>query len=148
MSAFQPLFSMALLFLFCAIACTENKDRLKAIPVVNKEGKAISASPESVKDGSYNPLARPIFIYVNKKSLDKPEVRKFVEFYLTHAAGLVEEVKYIPLPSGAYEAGLARLKKGEVGTCFGGHSEAGLHIDELFKRPLSSEVIAKPETKK
>lgn len=126
----------------------ENAERLKAIPVVNKEGKAIDASPASVKDGSYNPLARPIFIYVNKKSLEKPEVRKFVEYYLAHASTLVEEVKYIPLPSSAYEAGMSRLKKNETGTCFGGHSEAGLHIDELFKRPLSSEVTVKPETKK
>jgi phosphate transport system substrate-binding protein len=120
----------------------ENQDKLKAVPVVNAEGKAIAPSPTAVKDGSYNPLARPIFIYVNKKSLDKPEVKQFVEFYLSQATALVEEVKYIPLPSNAYEAGLARLKKGEVGTCFGGHSEAGLHIDELFKRPLTSEVKA------
>ncbi|MFZ4573273.1 MAG: PstS family phosphate ABC transporter substrate-binding protein [Phycisphaerales bacterium] len=124
----------------------DNKDRLKAIPVVNPAGKAVTASPESVKDGSYSPLARPIFIYVNKKALDKPEVRQFVEFYLTHAASLVEEVKYIALPAASYESAMARLKKGEVGTCFGGHSEAGLHIDELFKRPLMTEVKA-PEKK-
>lgn len=120
----------------------ENQEKLKAVPVVNAEGKAIAPSSAAVKDGSYNPLARPIFIYVNKKSLDKPEVKQFVEFYLSQAPALVEEVKYIPLPSNAYESGLARLKKGEVGTCFGGHSEAGLHIDELFKRPLTSEVKA------
>lgn len=120
----------------------DNQEKLKAVPVVNAEGKAIAPSPTAVKDGSYNPLARPIFIYVNKKSLDKPEVKQFVEFYLSQAPALVEEVKYIPLPSNAYESGLARLKKGEAGTCFGGHSEAGLHIDELFKRPLTSEVKA------
>ena len=120
----------------------ENQEKLKAVPVVNSEGKAIAPSPAAVKDGSYNPLARPIFIYVNKKSLDKPEVKQFVEFFLTQAPALVEEVKYIPLPSSAYESGLARLNKAEVGTCFGGHSEAGLHIDELFKRPLTTEVKA------
>lgn len=118
----------------------DNAEKLKAVPVVNPAGVAVAPSHEAVKDGSYAPLARPIFIYVSKKSLEKPEVKAFVEFYLTQATGLVEEVKYIPLPSGAYESGLARLNKLETGTCFGGHSEVGLHIDELFKRPLSNEV--------
>ena len=118
----------------------DNQDKLKAVPVVNPAGQAVMPSHQTVKDGSYAPLSRPIFIYVSKKSLDKPEVKAFVEFYLTQAAGLVEEVKYIALPSGAYESGLARLNKGETGTCFGGHSEVGLHVDEMFKRPLSSDV--------
>ena len=53
-------------------------------------------------DGSYQPLARPIFIYVNAKSLERPEVKKFVEFYMTHGAKLAREVKYVPLPDKAY----------------------------------------------
>lgn len=89
--------------------------------------------------GTYTPLSRPIFIYVNKKSLERPEVRKFVDFYLKEGAKLAKEVKYIPLPADAYEKGLARVKDGATGTTFGGHSETGLHIDELFKRPLTTE---------
>lgn len=124
-----------------------NTDKLKAVPVVNHEGKAISPSEASVKDGSYTPLARPIFIYVNKKSLEKPEVKKFVEFYLTQASDLVTEVKYIPLPSDAYSMALERVKAGKTGTAFAGHSETGLHIDELFRRPLVNEPKVEKTTK-
>jgi phosphate transport system substrate-binding protein len=118
----------------------ENQTKLKAIPVVNKAGKPVLPSEESVMKGDYNPLSRPIFIYVNRKSLDRPEVRKFVEFYLQNASKLAKEVKYIPLPPDAYEQGLARVKAGATGTAFGGHAETGLHIDELMKRPLTSEA--------
>lgn len=127
----------------------ENAGTLKAVPIVNpKTGKAVLPSDATVKDGSYVPLARPIFIYINKKSLDKAEVKSFVEFYLTHASSLVSEVKYIPLPSDSYEKALARFKAGQTGTAFGGHNEAGLHIDELFNRPLLNEVVKKEEPKK
>lgn len=117
----------------------ENTEKLRAVPIVNPQGKAIAPSEETVKNGSYNPLSRPIFIYVNVKSLDRPEVKKFVEFYLSHANDLVKEVKYIPLPSDAYTKGLERLNKKAVGTAFAGHSLVGLHIDELFARPLTTE---------
>ena len=115
----------------------ENRDKLKAVPVVNpKSNQPVSPSEESVKDASYSPLGRPIFLYVNKKSLQKAEVRKFVEFYLSNAPDLVRDVKYIPLPDDAYEKGLARLKEGKTGSAFGGKPEVGVHIDELFKREL------------
>jgi len=120
-----------------------NQAKLKAVPVVNATGKAVTPSEAAVKDGTYNPLSRPIFIYVNKKSLDRAEVKKFVEFYLTQAPELVAEVKYVALPSEAYQLGLDRLKKVQTGTAFGGHNEVGLHIDELFRRPLSTEVKKK-----
>jgi phosphate transport system substrate-binding protein len=115
----------------------ENQDKLKAVPVVNKQGKAVAPSPETVKDGSYNPLSRPIFIYVNKKSLnDKPEVKKFVEFYLKHAPELVAEVKYVPLPDNAYQMATQRLSEQKTGTIFGGKEAVGITIDELFQREL------------
>jgi len=117
----------------------ENKDKLKAVPIVNAEGKAVLPSEEGVMKGTYNPLSRPIFIYVNKKSLERPEVKKFVEFYLKEGAALAKEVKYVPLPADAYQKGLARLNAGQVGTAFAGHAETGLHIDELLKRPLTTE---------
>lgn len=127
----------------------ENTTKLKAIPIVNKEGKAVLPGEASVKDGSYNPLARPIFIYVNKKSLERPEVKRFVEFYLTRGQELVKEVKYIALPSDAYVKDMERLNKMQTGTAFGGHSESGLHIDELFKRPLVNDApVSKGEAKK
>lgn len=113
--------------------------KLKAVPIVNKDGKAVAPAEASIRDGSYNPLSRPIFVYVSKKSLERPEVRKFVEFYLANAAPLVSEVKYVPLPADAYEKGQKRLAAGQVGTAFGGHQEVGLRIDECFARPLVTE---------
>jgi len=127
-----------------------NKDKLRAVPVINKAGKSTYPSDETVKDGSYNPLARPIFIYINKKSLVRSEVKNFAEFFLKNAETLVKEVKYTPLPSAAYASATERLTKQLTGTGFGGHNEAGLHIDEIFKRPLSTEVkkVEKKEEKK
>mgnify|MGYP006201254571 FL=1 len=80
----------------------ENKDKLKAVPVVNpKTGKAVEPSLEAVISGDYQPLSRPIFIYVNAASVDKPEVKEFVEFYMKNASKLTKEVKYVPLPAKA-----------------------------------------------
>ena len=56
------------------------------------------------------PLARPLLIYVNKTSLKQPEVKTFVEYYLVNAEQLVEEVGYVKLPDGGYEAGLAEIR--------------------------------------
>ena len=115
----------------------ENQDKLKAVPIVNKDGKAVGPSPETVKDGSYNPLSRPIFIYVNKKALnDRPEVKKFVEFYLANAPELVTEVKYVALPEKAYEMAKTRLAEQKTGTIFGGKEAVGITIEELFQREL------------
>jgi phosphate transport system substrate-binding protein len=111
--------------------------KLRAVPIVNNEGKPIAPSEDTIKDGSYNPLARPLFIYVSKKSLDRPEVKKFVEFYLREGPALVSEVKYVPLPAEAYASCMKRFRKAEVGTAFAGRAEIGLHVDEMFDRPLT-----------
>jgi phosphate transport system substrate-binding protein len=84
--------------------------------------------------GTYNPLSRPLFIYVNVKSLEKPEVKKFVEFYLANVARLAKEVKYIPLPDSAYTAVRERLAKLQKGTAFVGHAEMAIPIAEILKR--------------
>jgi phosphate transport system substrate-binding protein len=118
----------------------ENKDKLKAVPVVDpKTRKAVTPSEETVLNSSYQPLSRPIFIYVNKKALEKSEVRDFVEFYLKNGAEMSKEVKYVPLPADAYTKGAERLASMKTGTAFGGQAEVGVHIDELFKRDLVSE---------
>lgn len=88
-----------------------------------------------VIDGSYAPLSRPLFIYVNKHSAEtKPEVKKFVEYYLANAKKLVDEVKYVPLPDAAYETIRSRFAKLEVGTVFGGEPAVGVKIEEILKR--------------
>jgi phosphate transport system substrate-binding protein len=112
----------------------ENQDKLKAVPIVNEKGQAVAPSLEAVLKGAYSPLARPIFIYVSARSLDKPEVREFVEFYLKHGASLAKEVKYIPLPDSAYGTALQHVQKGKKGTVFGGVAEVGVTIEELLKR--------------
>jgi phosphate transport system substrate-binding protein len=112
----------------------ENKDKLKAVPVVNAKGQAVVPSLEAVIKGTYQPLSRPIFIYVNAKSLGKPEVKEFVQFYMENAAKLAQEVKYVPLPAHAYKTGWDHVLKGKRGTVFGGTAEVGITIEELLKR--------------
>lgn len=79
----------------------ENKDKLKLVAVDNGSGP-VKPSMQTVKDGSYSPLARPIFIYVSSIAVQRPEVVEFVNFYLDEAAGLVPDVGYIPLPDEDY----------------------------------------------
>jgi phosphate transport system substrate-binding protein len=112
----------------------ENKDKLKAVPIVNEKGKAVEPSMEAVLSGTYSPLARPIFIYVNAKSFTKPEVREFVQFYMKNGSKLAKEVKYVPLPDKAYAANLEHLAKRKLGTVFGGVAEVGVTIEELLRR--------------
>jgi phosphate transport system substrate-binding protein len=111
----------------------ENQKKLKAAPIDGGKGP-VTPSPETVENGSYAPLSRPIFIYVNAKSLDKPEVKEFVEYYLKNAPKLVKEVKYVPLPAKAYALAEEHLKKKKLGTVFGGEAEVGLKIEDLLKR--------------
>ncbi|MBK8575236.1 MAG: PstS family phosphate ABC transporter substrate-binding protein [Elusimicrobia bacterium] len=111
----------------------ENKDTLQAVAVDGGKG-GVLPSMETVKGGTYAPLSRPIFIYVAKKSMRKPEVKRFVEFYITHAPKLVSEVKYVPLPDAEYTQVLERFQKGQAGTAFGGKAEVGVSINELLNR--------------
>lgn len=113
----------------------ENKDKLKAVPVVNpKTGKAVEPSMEAVISGDYQPLSRPIFIYVNAAAIDRPEVKEFVEFYLKNAAPLTKEVKYVPLTDADYKHALENFAKKKTGTAFGGHAEVGVKVSDLLKR--------------
>jgi len=117
----------------------ENANKLKAVAIKPKDdAKAVIPSVEAARDGSYQPLSRPIFIYVSKKSVEsKPEVAKFVEFYLDkkNALKLVKEVGYVPLPDKAYDVFMQRFKERTLGTAFHG-SKIGVSVDELLKTPL------------
>ncbi|QRM20733.1 phosphate ABC transporter substrate-binding protein PstS family protein [Dechloromonas sp. TW-R-39-2] len=113
----------------------ENTSKLKAVPIVEKAGKpGVLPSEATVINGSYQPLSRPIFIYINPKSLEKPEIREFVEFYMKNAAALTKEVKYVPLPAKAYTVNMEHVNKKKVGTVFGGNAEVGITIEELQRR--------------
>ena len=80
----------------------ENKDKLKLVGVDNGSG-IVQPALETVSNGTYAPLSRPIFIYVNNSIKDRKEVQEFTKFYLENAANLVQDVGYIPLPSSEYE---------------------------------------------
>lgn len=110
----------------------ENPDKLKLVAIDGGKG-TILPSEKTVMDGTYYPLSRPIFIYVNKKSAEKPEVKEFVEFYLKNAPTLVKQVKYIPLPDRAYKLASERFAKRVTGTVFGGEAKIGMKIEDLLK---------------
>lgn len=114
----------------------ENKDKLNAVGISPKTGApAILPSVKAVEDGSYQPLARPIFIYVNAASAAfKPEVKAFVNYYLDNAPTLVKEVKYVPLPTSDYVAVKAHFNALKAGTGFGGKNEVGIKIGDLLSR--------------
>ena len=85
-----------------------NRDRLRAIGIDGGSG-CVEPTQETVMSGQYAPLSRPLFIYVNRAELQRPEVAAFVRFYLETAPALVAEVGYVPLPPEAYEASLSGL---------------------------------------
>lgn len=114
-----------------------NKEKLKLVPIddeKNDNGKGpIFPSLETVKNFTYQPLSRPIFIYINKKSAEKKEVEAFVRFYIKNARELTAEVGYIPLPDTAYLLALKRFKNRKTGSVFAGEgAKKGISIEELL----------------
>lgn len=116
----------------------ENKDILKAVAIDPEDGRGgILPNIETITKGEYFPLSRPLFLYINAKSLEKPEVQKFIEFYLKNAKKLVREAGFIPLSDKAYELALKRIKKKIKGTMFGGKgAQVGITIEELLQKEL------------
>ncbi len=115
-----------------------NTDKLKALAIDWEERGTGPVAPtrENAIAGKYIPLTRPLFIYVNRKSAERPEVKAFVEFYLKGAAEFAAGVKYIPLPEDVYPLVQERFAKLQTGTAFGGVQEVGLTAEELLKREL------------
>jgi phosphate transport system substrate-binding protein len=119
----------------------ENAAKLKAVPITTEEGKpAVKPSIETVNNGSYQPLSRPLFIYVGTKSAEKPEVKEFVEFYLKHGAELAKEVGYVNLPAKAYSLALENFRNKKLGTAYGGIAEVGVRVEDLLKRKATLEA--------
>ncbi len=79
----------------------ENADKLKLVAVDGGEGP-VAPSLETVSNGTYSPLSRPLLIYVNSTAAAKAEVQAFVSFYLAYAPKLSQEVGYVPLPEATY----------------------------------------------
>ena len=110
----------------------ENTKRLRSVAIVNKDGRAVKPSESSVMDGTYNPLSRPKMIYVNVRALDRPEIQRFLSFYMSNVAKIAREVKYIPLPDRAYENNRKIITDRRTGTVFQGRSKVGITIEELM----------------
>ncbi len=111
----------------------ENQDKLKLVPVDGGQGP-VAPSDTTINDGSYQPLSRPIFIYVKKAAAERPEVDTFVKYYLTKVAGLLKEVGYTALPQAAYDAGLKRYTDRVTGSVFSGGSQPGVKIEDLLAK--------------
>jgi phosphate transport system substrate-binding protein len=113
----------------------ENADKLKAVPIRNPEtGECVAPSIESARNGTYQPLSRPVFIYVNAASLDREAVKAFVDMYLDPEliTELVQEVGYVPLPEEAYRLGKENVEKRRTGTAFAGGSKIGVSIEDVL----------------
>ncbi|WP_129641763.1 PstS family phosphate ABC transporter substrate-binding protein [Peristeroidobacter agariperforans] len=111
-----------------------HKDRMRAVQIEKEDGTQVLPSNAAVIDGSYQPLSRPLFIYVSDKSAQRPEVRKFIEYYLTEGPALAADVGFVALPEQAAQTALQHFKDNRLGTVFGGVPEVGVTIDELLKR--------------
>jgi phosphate transport system substrate-binding protein len=96
----------------------ENADKLKIVPIVNSQGEAVTPSNKTIEEGTYEPFSRPLLIYVNAKSLNRPEVAAFVEFYLNNTAELAEEVGYVRLPQKFYDIAERKIAARQTGTHF------------------------------
>lgn len=111
----------------------ENKNKLKIVPIkVNDTSEAITPSLETISNGTYQPLSRPEFIYVNVKSAEEIAVQNFVQFYLQNAEWLVKEVGYVPLPSKAYELAEKRFFEKKTGSIFSGGKVVGADIVKML----------------
>ncbi len=116
----------------------ENQAKLKALAVVPVAGGAgVLPSEETVINGSYTPLARPMFIYVSDKAAARAEVRQFLNFYFENIATLAAEVRYVPLPPEAYLTIKKHLDDNKMGTVFGGEPATAITIEELLRREAS-----------
>lgn len=110
-----------------------NRDSLKALKVDNGNG-GVAPSFETVENGTYQPLSRPLFLYVSKKAAERPEVKAFIHFILDPAnRNILKEEGFVPLPDSVYDLVRERFDKMQVGTLFGGKEAVGLKLEDLLK---------------
>ncbi|MBD2150835.1 PstS family phosphate ABC transporter substrate-binding protein [Pseudanabaena sp. FACHB-1277] len=111
----------------------ENAKTLTAVEIDGGKG-CVAPTAENINNGTYAPLSRPLFIYVSKKSLARPEVKAFVDFYFKDIK-VVKEVGYIPLPEAALPKILERVSAVKTGSTFM-DAPAGVPIAELLAKDL------------
>ncbi len=105
----------------------ESKDKLKLLKVNGVEPNA-----QTIADGTYTPLSRPLFWYVNKASLAKPQVAALMDFLFANSSEIIASTGYIPLPAEAYSAAKSRVSEKKVGTVFNG-AQPGMKIEDILK---------------
>jgi phosphate transport system substrate-binding protein len=113
----------------------ENADKLKLVAVDNNgDGNCVEPNLETVAGGTYQPLSRPLFIYVNRERIDeKDEISAFIQFYLENAGALSLEVGYIPLTDEIYALAQQRYDARITGSIFEGlGSTVGVSLEELL----------------
>ncbi len=116
----------------------QNKAALKVVPIddgkkENGEGP-ITPTAETVRNGTYQPLSRPLFIYVSRKAADRPEIQKFIDSYFV-SQELMREVGYVELTPEIYDLAKKHFTDRKVGTAFGsGGSQVGLTLEQLLAR--------------
>lgn len=108
-----------------------NHDVVRAIPIDGGSGP-VAPSIQTIRQGTYAPLSRPLFIYVNVKYLERPEVRSFVEYYIDNAPRIVPEAKYIPLPVETYRLVRSRLDARTTGSVFQ-HAKPGSDVADILR---------------
>ena len=109
----------------------ENRSILKVVPIETDEGPVTPAA-ETINNGTYQPLSRPIFIYVTTKAAQRPEVSEFVKFYIENAGAFVEEVGYVPLPDPVYDLVWRRFENRITGSAFLDRSTVGVNLETLL----------------
>lgn len=114
----------------------ESKDVLKAVPVDDGDPEngagPVAASPATIADGTYQPLSRPLFVYVSVDDAERPAVEDFIEYLLGPGRPLVREVGYVPLPDRAYELVAERFARRTTGTLFAEGAKVGVTVEELL----------------
>lgn len=96
--------------------------------------QGVENNKNSLGYGSYEPLSRPLFIHVSATAAQRPELRKFIEFYLTEGPSLAAEAGFVPLPEQASQLALEHFHNGRFGSVIGGIPEVGVAIEELLER--------------
>ncbi|HVF09420.1 MAG TPA: PstS family phosphate ABC transporter substrate-binding protein [Abditibacteriaceae bacterium] len=109
----------------------ENSSKLKLVAVDNGGG-CVEPTAEAVNTGKYKPLSRPLFLYIERKAADRPEVQEFVRFYLSQAKELVTSVGYVPLPDNLYEAVLARFETRTIGSVYADKAAHDATLETLY----------------
>jgi phosphate transport system substrate-binding protein len=113
-----------------------NKSRLKLVPIDDEKpdngAGAILPSADTIKNGTYQPMSRPIFIYVSTRANGRPEVKKFVDYYLKNVDKLATEVGYVPLGTDIYALVHDRYTKQTTGSAFTGRQTVGVTLDQLL----------------